>query len=174
MNTIARNLLGVLILLAMTAVTPLQPAPNAAPPEPIITLTLTNETLGVALDTISRQAGVRINLDPRWKNHPVSADLKGMPFEKALKRLLSSLNHTIVWQAEDAITIMVFGESERAAPGQAVSFAAPPQEVPEDLEPFDPDELDEAQTEVGNERGDEGTDAEASPNLQKMASENGE
>lgn len=174
MNTIARILLAALILLAMTAVTLLHLPLNAASQEPIITLTLTNETLGEALDTISRETGVRINLDPRWKHHPVSADLKGMPFEKALKRLLSSLNHTIVWQAQDAITIMVYGESEQAGPGHAVSFAAPPQEVPEDSEPFDPDEFNEAQTEAGNAGGDEATDAEATPNLQEVASENGD
>jgi hypothetical protein len=168
MKTSVRYLLSAFILLTMTAVTLLQPGLDAASPEPIINLKLTNETLGAALDAISREAGVRISLDPRWKNHPVSANLKGMTFEKALKRLLSSLNHTIVWQAEDAITIMVFGESEQAASGSAVSFAAPPQEVPEDPEPFEPDELNEAQTETGSAGGGDATEVEVDPDLEEL------
>jgi hypothetical protein len=138
-----------------------------------------DKPLGEALDTIARETGIRFSLDSRWKKHPVSASVKGLSLEKALKRLLRSLNHTIVWQSEDSITITIFGEAEQGGANQAVSFAAPPQEVSEDPEPLDEiedeieqDELDEP--EADRQKEGDASDAGATPSPPGEVVESGE
>jgi hypothetical protein len=108
---------------------------------PIVSLKVNNIPLGEALATLSRDTGYRFYLNPQWKAHPVSVDISKIPLEAALKRLLRNLNHSIVWESEDSIRIMVYGASGgagSAGSAHAISFAAPPQdEVPEEIEPFD-------------------------------------
>jgi hypothetical protein len=113
-------------------------AAQPSPREPIVSLTATNLPLGEALATLSRDTGYRFSLNSQWTTHPVSVNFSGIPLEEALNRLLRNLNHSIVWESEDSIRIMVYGTSEAAGSPQAVTFAAPPQEeAPEAIERFD-------------------------------------
>jgi hypothetical protein len=105
--------------------------PAVAQENPRISLTADNEPLGDVLDTISQDTGYRFNLDSKWQDHPVSATIGGLTLEQGLKRLLRSLNHTIIWDADRTVTIMVFGRADPARPGSAISFAEPPQVYPE-------------------------------------------
>ncbi|MEJ2642735.1 MAG: hypothetical protein P8010_24550 [Desulfosarcinaceae bacterium] len=131
-------------------------AAQPATREPIVSLTVSNVPLGEALDTLSRDTGYRFHLNPQWKAHPVSVNISKVPLEEALKRLLRNLNHSIVWESEDAIRIMVYSASEGAGSAHAVSFAAPPQEeVPEEIEPFDPADAEaDFSTEDPNDNSD--------------------
>ncbi|MCB2145614.1 MAG: hypothetical protein KQI81_04015 [Deltaproteobacteria bacterium] len=103
--------------------------------DPLITLTAQNEPLGNVLETISRDTGYRFNLNRKWKDHPVSATIGHLPLEQGLKRLLRSLNYSIVWESDRVVTIMVFGKAEPSGPGSDISFASPPQTSPEETEP---------------------------------------
>ena len=103
--------------------------------DPLISLTAQNEPLGDVLETISRDTGYRFNLNGSWKEHPVSATIKGLPLEKGLKRLLRSLNHSIVWESDKIVTITVFGKADAGSDGGAVSFSSPPQNYQEENEP---------------------------------------
>jgi hypothetical protein len=99
--------------------------------DPRISLTADNEPLGDVLSVITRDTGYLFNLDSKWQDHPVSATIGNLPLEQGLKRLLRSLNHTIIWDADKTVTIMVFGKADPARPGSAISFAEPPQALPE-------------------------------------------
>lgn len=112
------------------------------PPEPLISLTVTDEPLGDVLDTINRETGYQFNLDRKWQDHPVSASINNLPLEQGLRRLLRSLNHSIIWESDKILTIMVFGSADSLRPGAAISFGSPPQAVPEEVRPstdFEPD-----------------------------------
>ena len=80
--------------------------------DPLINLTAQNKPLGDVLETISRDTGYRFNLNGKWKAYPVSATINGLPLEKGLKRLLRSLNHSIVWESDKIVTITVFGKAD--------------------------------------------------------------
>jgi hypothetical protein len=103
--------------------------------DPLITLTAQNEPLGNVLETITRDTGYRFNLNRKWKDHPVSANIGNLPLEQGLKRLLRSLNHSIVWESDKVVTIMVFGKADPSRPGSDISFASPPQAYQEETEP---------------------------------------
>jgi hypothetical protein len=103
--------------------------------DPLISLTAKNEPLGDVLETITRDTGYRFNLDRQWKDHPVSATIANLPLEKGLNRLLRSLNHSIIWESDKTVTIMVFGKADPSRPDTAISFASPPQAYPEETEP---------------------------------------
>ncbi len=103
--------------------------------DPMISLTAQNEPLGDVLETISRDTGYRFNLNGKWKAHPVSATINDLPLEKGLKRLLRSLNHSIVWESDKLVTITVFGKADPGATSGAISFSSPPQIYQEEIEP---------------------------------------
>ena len=102
--------------------------------EPLISITAANQPLGEVLDLITGETGYQFNLNPKWENQRVSATLRGVPLERGLKRLLRSLNHSIIWESDNVVTIVVYGRSESGRDQGAVSFAPPPQEVPEERE----------------------------------------
>jgi hypothetical protein len=103
--------------------------------EPRISITAADQPLGEVLDQITAETGYQFNLDPRWEDHRVSAAFKRIGLERGLKRLLRSLNHSIIWESDRTVTIVVYGKSEPGRDQGAVSFAPPPQEVLEDPEP---------------------------------------
>ena len=128
---------------------------------PLINLTAKNRPLGDVLETITRDTGYRFNLNHKWKDYPVSATIGNLSLEQGLKRILRSLNHTIIWESDKIVTIMVFGKAGPGRPGSAISFASPPQPYPEETEPSiesepaSADELDLGDT------GDEAADTDA-------------
>jgi len=131
------------------------------PSEPLVSLTAKDEPLGDVLDTLARETGYQFNLNRKWKDHPVSATINRLPLEQGLKRLLRSLNHSIIWEADKTVTIMVFGKADPLRPGSAVSFGSAPQAVPEDPEP--PAEMEEPTAEASGtaDTGDETPDNQA-------------
>jgi len=102
--------------------------------DPLIRITAANQPLGEVLDQITGETGYQFNLDPKWENHRVSATLNGIPLERGLKRLLRSLNHSIIWESDNTVTILVYGKSEHGGDRGAISFAPPPQDVPKEPE----------------------------------------
>ncbi len=76
----------------------------------MINLTAENKSLGNILDDITRETGYHFNLNHEWKGHLVSTTIHNLPLERGLKKLLRSLNHTIVWESDRLITIKIFGK----------------------------------------------------------------
>lgn len=116
--------------------------------EPRINLSAANQPLSEVLDQITSDTGYQFNLSPKWENHRVSASLTAIPLEQGLKRLLRSLNYSIVWESDRVVTILVYGKAEPGRDGGAVSFAPPPQEIPEEPEPEEPEPADELESEA--------------------------
>jgi hypothetical protein len=112
--------------------------------DPLINITAANQPLGEVLDQITGETGYQFNLDPKWENHRVSATLNGIPLERGLKRLLRSLNHSIIWESDNIVTIVVYGKVEPGRDQGVVSFAPPPQEI-----------LEEPEQELEMEQGEE-------------------
>lgn len=109
--------------------------------DPRISLTAKNEPLGDVLDAITADTGYQFKLNSQWESWPVSATIGNLPLEQGLKRLLRSLNYTIIWEADRTISIMVYGKADPVSSGGSVSYAAPPQSIPEELPPeVEPDE----------------------------------
>jgi hypothetical protein len=136
------------------------------PLEPVINIVAKDEPLLSALNSISRQTGYQFKLSPKWEKHPVSATIDHQPLDKGLKRLLKSLNHTILWEADKSVIIKVYGKAAPRSSG-GISFAAPPQEVQEEDEPSiesDDEPLDE------NDETDE-TDQKGKKRLLKRATD---
>jgi len=144
------SLLIVCVLLG-TAVRP--PVVQSASDDSVITLSVENHALGDVLDMISSETGYQFNLSESWHSFPVSANIDALPLEQALNRILRNLNHTLVWESDKVVTVTVFGEVKPGDAGPGVSYAAPPNPVPEEPEPEEMYEESEAYL---DEAGDEG------------------
>ena len=148
MKSIAWMTFGLCFCLSV-ALLPHRPiAAQDSTPGPRINLSATNQPLAEILDQMTAETGYQFNLSPKWGNHRVSATLYEIPLERGLKRLLRSLNHSIIWESDRIVTILVYGRAEPERDGGAISFAPPPREIPSDPESAvdretEPDEPDE-------------------------------
>jgi hypothetical protein len=134
MKTIFCLILCLLAILSSVSVA-LHPAvAQKVTADPLISLTVHNEPLGDVLASLTRDTGYRFNLNRKWRTHPVSATIGNLTLEQGLKRLLRSLNHTIIWEADKTVTIMVIGKADPSRSGPAISFKAPPRSEPEETE----------------------------------------
>ena len=103
--------------------------------EPVFSLTANADPLGDLLQDITRQTGYQFTLNSQWADHPVSAAITNVPLEQGLKRLLRSLNHTIIWESDRRIIITVVDKVDPVRPDTTVSYGAPPREAEPDIEP---------------------------------------
>jgi type II secretory pathway component GspD/PulD (secretin) len=152
MEPIAR-LIVCLCMLFVSGNIVIQPAmAQGKPMDPVINLTVKDEPLADVLETIAQETGYQFNLSPQWEDHPVSATINNLPLEQGLKRLLRSLNHTIIWEANKTVTIKVYGKVTPGSSG-GISFAAPPQTYQEeDEQSIEPDDEQPAENEETTDR----------------------
>ena len=121
MLKITRNCLGCrtlsavlccVLTLVMSALT-VTPA-NAVGPshisEPSLSLETRNEPLGEVLAQITQKTAYRFSLEDAWKDHPVTVAFRNLPLSQGLKRILSNLNHAVVYESQYDIRIIIFGE----------------------------------------------------------------
>ena len=164
MKPILCLLLCVTILLSGSGPAVHQAVALEATPDPVISLSVTDKPLDEALEDISRKTGYRFNLNGQWQDHPVSATFTDLPLEQGLKRLLRSLNHTIIWEANRTVTIVVYGKAESGKTG-AVSFSAPPNPEPEEAEVFiEPEQEPAAESNPTGEDAASQNEGEIQPN----------
>jgi len=129
---------------------------------PVIKLTVNNQPLGEVLGAITAETGYEFNINEQWESHPVSATIDNLPLEQGLKRLLRYLNHTIIWDSDQIITIMVYGKTDSTSHHSGILHAAPAHSVAA-VPPAGAEELVEAQDDLS-------TEEEASePDERKMA-----
>jgi hypothetical protein len=129
MKTIIPFILWLLIFIGNDiAVHPVSATDNVADPK--IKLSVNNQPLGEVLDAITAQTGYEFSINEQWESHPVSATIENLPLEQGLKRLLRNLNHTIIWDSDRIITIMVYGKTDSISHHSEISHAAPPRSIP--------------------------------------------
>jgi len=97
-------------------------AEPTSPKQERITVNAKDRPLGEVLSAISQTTGYRFILDERWRAYPVTAYLVEAPLHSGLKRILSGLNHAIVYLPEDRIKIQIF---EGHPPGTAATGRPP-------------------------------------------------
>ena len=132
---------------------------------PLISLKADNQPLGKVLSTITRETGYQFNLSQEWHDFPVSAAIDDLPLEQGLNRLLRNLNHTVVWEDGQTVTIMVYGKVKPGKAGSSISFASPPRPVPPEPEP-EPEIEEESEIEEELEPEDE-DDSEVTDDMQQ-------
>lgn len=135
------------LTLVMSALT-VTPA-NAVGPshisEPSVSLETRNEPLGEVLAQITEKTAYRFSLEDAWKDHPVTVAFRNLSLSQGLKRILSNLNHAVVYESQYDIRIIIFGEAVFQPAGSSPAPRPVPapireeveQEVPE-LEPPEP------------------------------------
>jgi hypothetical protein len=102
------------------------------------------------LDAITAETGYEFNINEQWESHPVSATIDNLPLEQGLKRLLLNLNHTIIWESDQIITIMVYGNTDSTNHHSGTSHAAAPRSIPA-VPPAEAEDLGEPQDHLSPE-----------------------
>jgi type II secretory pathway component GspD/PulD (secretin) len=103
--------------------------------EPQINLTVDNEPLGEVLNKVFENTDYGFHLDEPWEQHPVTATLHGLPLEQSLRRLLRDLNHSIVWESNNFVTILIFGHPLSGVSDTTISYVSRVREAPEETAP---------------------------------------
>lgn len=104
------------LLAAAALLIPVPPAlAQGRPAEPTVTINVTARPLGDVLAQITRATGSEFLIDPSWQKVPVTASFENAPLSVALKRVLSGLNHAIVYQPHNRIKIVIYESSPAGA-----------------------------------------------------------
>jgi hypothetical protein len=104
------------LLAAAALLIPVPPAnPQNRPAEPTVSLNVKDRPLGDVLAQIARATGSEFLIDPSWQKVPVTASFEAAPLSVALKRVLSGLNHAIVYQPQNRIKIVIYESSPAGA-----------------------------------------------------------
>ena len=77
--------------------------------EPHISLKVENKRLGDVLKIITLGTGFKFKLNDQWISYPVNASIENLPLHRGLKLILRGLNHTIIYESNKTIKIMVYG-----------------------------------------------------------------
>ncbi|WP_155317499.1 hypothetical protein [Desulfosarcina alkanivorans] len=149
MKTIIPFILWLLLFIGNDiAVNPVSATDSVA--YPVIKLTVNNQPLGEVLAAITTETGYEFNINEQWESHPVSATLDNLSLEQGLKRLLRNLNHTIIWDSDQIISIMVYGKTEATSHHSGISHAALPPGIPS-VPPSEAEDLGELQDDLSPE-----------------------
>jgi hypothetical protein len=132
MKAISCLILGAILLTAGGGV-----IHRAAAQDSLISLTVNNQPLGEVLEAIASSSGYQFTLNQQWQDYPVSATINNLPLEQGLKRLLRNLNHTLIWESDREVTIMIYGKVAGAGSGPATSFSPPVQMDEQEMPPLD-------------------------------------
>jgi hypothetical protein len=115
-------------LLFLTAL--IIPVPSAngqeSTQEPYISLSVRNQPLGDVLNKIARETGYTFKLEDEWKGYPVNASIQNLPLNQGLKRILTSLNHAIIYESEKKIQILVYGKTDAHQKDSHLNRSSPP------------------------------------------------
>jgi hypothetical protein len=107
--------------------------------------------LAQVLNQVSRETGCRFEVDPAWNQHPVTASFRNLPLGKGLKRILSDLNHALVYESRQVIKIVIFGQAVYQPAGanpRPRPVAVMPSIEEEEASPEEADEGEETEPEV--------------------------
>ncbi len=115
--------------------------------EPRISLNAKNQPLESVLNQITQETGVEFNLSDQWRTYPVTANLDGIPLHQGLKHILRKLNHTILYDSEDTITIGIYGKIESRRTGSNLTPYLP---QPNPVPPEEPEPAPEVANEPEN------------------------
>lgn len=142
-----RLFFSVLLLLAASILHVCPTSGQESAQEPYISLSLLNQSLGEVLNKIAQDTGYTFELKDEWKSYPVNASIQNLPLSQALKRILTSLNHAIIYESEKKIHILVYGKADArerdshpvqsppsSDPAYLQESAASPVPLPEDTE----------------------------------------
>jgi hypothetical protein len=102
-------------------------AGQTRPTEPTVSLNVKDKPLADVLAQITRATGSDFVIDPFWQRVPVTAFVENAPLSVALTRVLSGLNHAIVYLPQNRIKILIYEASPpSAAPGLPPALAPAP------------------------------------------------
>jgi hypothetical protein len=107
--------------------------------EPSLSLETRNEPLGQVLAQITQKTAYRFSLEDAWMDHPVTVAFRDLPLSQGLKRVLSNLNHAVVYESQYDIRIIIFGEAVFQPAGSSPAPRPVPVPIPEDIEQETPE-----------------------------------
>ena len=95
------------------------------PGPPAFSLEARGAPLGEVLKKVSDDTGYRITVDPEWTGWPISGSFKNLPINLGLRRILSNLNHSIVFnEADRRIAIVIKSSPDDGAPAGGTALNA--------------------------------------------------
>jgi|GEM_PF-3496521 len=105
-------------------------AERVDPTEQLISIEAQNEPLGQVLDQITRDTAYTFIVDEQWRTYPVRTAFQDLSLNDGLKRILSNLNHVIVYESADEIRITIYGQATPRTGGGSSPRSYEPSVVP--------------------------------------------
>lgn len=139
-------------------------------------LQVSKKPLKNVLDELSALSGITFIYDDDWGDFPITVQFKNIELEPALKRILTNLNHAVIFNPDGSITIRIYEvvnrqrnsevETENVpslaeeAPGHQLDEPQLTEEKPEETDDASDDEQLSEETEETEKAAEEESEAE--------------
>jgi hypothetical protein len=114
-------------------------APREGEDQFSISLNVREESLINVLDRISDITGYHLEIQEQWNDIPITTSFANLSLDSALNRVLSGLNHAVIYESDETIKIIIIGEIEvfqsSSNPLPPISRLPPPPPAPIDRRP---------------------------------------
>ena len=74
----------------------------------LVSLNANNEPLSEVLDNVSQASGYEFIIDENWADLPITVKFDAIPLNQALKRILASVNHAIIYNSDRKVLIRIY------------------------------------------------------------------
>jgi outer membrane biosynthesis protein TonB len=98
------------------------------PASAVFSLDFKDKPLSQVLNQISRLTGAKFLINKEYAELKVTGSLKNVTVTQALREITAELNHTIIYEADDTISLVIYSKKQASGPGGFGPL--PPQNYP--------------------------------------------
>ena len=74
----------------------------------LVSLNIRNAPLAEVLDNVSQASGYEFIIDENWGDLSITVKFDAIPLDQALKRILASVNHAIIYKSDRKVLIRIY------------------------------------------------------------------
>ena len=122
----------------------------------IISLNVTDQSLGEVLENISISLNCQFSIDESWEDYPVTASFDNEPLYKGLKRIFRNINNAVIYGEDRTIRIIIYDDGTPSGKGIGPSVTiGSSQDLLEQSQPFSDATAPQPEVEASEDGGHE-------------------
>lgn len=95
------------------------------PEQAVFSLDFKDKPLSQVLDQITRLTGTQFLVNKEYAELKVSGSLKDVTVIQGLREIMAEMNHTIIYEADQAISLVIYGKKQGSGPGSTGPLPPP-------------------------------------------------
>jgi hypothetical protein len=130
-QTVVSYVFGSILRMALCCALLLLPIPATVggadddPEQAVFSLDFKDKPLSQVLDQITRLTGTQLMVNKEYAELKVSGSLKDVTVIQGLREIMAEMNHTIIYEADQTISLVIYGKKQASGPGGTRPLSPP-------------------------------------------------